>query len=95
VRDVIFDSIADGVFTVDEDWNITSFNRAADSVGRNAIPPVKPAGGMAFRPTENVPAPCSRAVTSDSELLASGDCINAITARLANRTFAMHPLTEL
>ena len=27
--DVILDSIADGVFTVDEDWFITSFNRAA------------------------------------------------------------------
>ena len=30
VREVILDSIADGVFTVDGDWNITSFNRAGD-----------------------------------------------------------------
>jgi len=29
---VILDSIADGVFTVDKDWNITSFNRAAERV---------------------------------------------------------------
>jgi len=32
VRDVILDSIADGVFTVDRDWNITSFNRAAEQI---------------------------------------------------------------
>jgi PAS domain S-box-containing protein len=31
-RDVILDSIADGVFTVDRDWNITSFNRAAEEI---------------------------------------------------------------
>ena len=31
-RDVILDSIADGVFTVDGDWNITSFNRAAEEI---------------------------------------------------------------
>jgi len=32
IREVILDSIADGVFTVDEDWNITSFNRAAEEI---------------------------------------------------------------
>jgi len=31
-RDVILDSIADGVFTVDKDWRITTFNRAAESI---------------------------------------------------------------
>lgn len=31
-RDIILDSIADGVFTVDEDWRITSFNRAAEEI---------------------------------------------------------------
>ena len=30
--DPILDSIADGVFTVDEAWNITSFNRAAEHI---------------------------------------------------------------
>lgn len=30
--EVILDSIADGVFTVDLDWNITSFNRAAERI---------------------------------------------------------------
>lgn len=30
--DPILDSIADGVFTVDKDWNITSFNRAAEII---------------------------------------------------------------
>ncbi len=29
---IILDSIADGVFTVDSDWNITSFNRAAEGI---------------------------------------------------------------
>ena len=39
IRSIILDSIADGVFTVDGDWNITSFNRAAEEitgVGREA-----------------------------------------------------------
>lgn len=31
-RDIILDSIADGVFTVDGDWKITSFNRAAERI---------------------------------------------------------------
>ncbi|MGB2821501.1 MAG: sigma 54-interacting transcriptional regulator [Phycisphaerae bacterium] len=31
-RDVILDSINEGVFTVDRDWRITSFNRAAESI---------------------------------------------------------------
>ncbi|HON91287.1 MAG TPA: sigma 54-interacting transcriptional regulator [Sedimentisphaerales bacterium] len=30
--DIILDSIADGVFTVDKDWRITSFNRAAEQI---------------------------------------------------------------
>ena len=28
----ILESISDGVFTVDEDWKITSFNRAAEKI---------------------------------------------------------------
>ncbi len=31
-EDVILDSIAEGVFTVDSDWRITSFNRAAEKI---------------------------------------------------------------
>ena len=31
-RDIILDSIADGVFTVDREWRITSFNRAAEEI---------------------------------------------------------------
>ncbi|WP_425248291.1 sigma 54-interacting transcriptional regulator [Dissulfuribacter thermophilus] len=31
-QDIIVDSIADGVFTVDKDWRITSFNRAAEKI---------------------------------------------------------------
>lgn len=31
-RDIILDSIADGVFTVDRQWRITSFNRAAEKI---------------------------------------------------------------
>ena len=32
LTDVILDSIADGVFTVDGDWRVTSFNRAAEQI---------------------------------------------------------------
>jgi len=31
-QNIILDSIADGVFTVDHDWHITSFNRAAEKI---------------------------------------------------------------
>ena len=31
-RDIILDSINDGVFTVDDQWRITSFNRAAERI---------------------------------------------------------------
>jgi len=31
-RDVILDSVADGVFTVDDHWRITSFNRSAEQI---------------------------------------------------------------
>ncbi len=31
-QDIILDSITDGVFTVDHDWRITSFNRAAEEI---------------------------------------------------------------
>ncbi|MBW2558279.1 MAG: sigma 54-interacting transcriptional regulator [Deltaproteobacteria bacterium] len=31
-RDIILDSITDGVFTVDHEWRITSFNRAAEGI---------------------------------------------------------------
>ena len=30
--EIILDSIADGVFTVDREWRITSFNRAAEEI---------------------------------------------------------------
>ncbi len=32
IRDVILDSVADGVFTVDREWRVTSFNRAAEQI---------------------------------------------------------------
>ena len=31
-RDVILDSINEGVFTIDQDWRITSFNHAAERI---------------------------------------------------------------
>jgi PAS domain S-box-containing protein len=31
-RNVVLDSIADGVFTVDKEWRITTFNRAAEAI---------------------------------------------------------------
>ena len=34
VTEIILDSISDGVFTVDHDWRITSFNRAAERITR-------------------------------------------------------------
>ena len=32
VTAIILESISDGVFTVDHDWRITSFNRAAEAI---------------------------------------------------------------
>ena len=31
-RDVILESITEGVFTIDSNWRITSFNRAAEEI---------------------------------------------------------------
>ncbi|MBN2593350.1 MAG: sigma 54-interacting transcriptional regulator [Sedimentisphaerales bacterium] len=31
-RDIILDSIADGVFTIDKNWHITTYNRAAEEI---------------------------------------------------------------
>jgi PAS domain S-box-containing protein len=31
-RDIILDSIADGVFTIDKNWHITTFNKAAEEI---------------------------------------------------------------
>ena len=41
-RDVILDSITEGVFTVDPNWRITSFNRAAEEI--TGIPRAKAVG---------------------------------------------------
>ena len=41
-RDVILDSIMEGVFTVDSNWRITSFNRAAEEI--TGIPRAKAVG---------------------------------------------------
>ena len=43
---IILDSIADGVFTVDNNWDITSFNRAAESI--TGIPSKKAIGQKCF-----------------------------------------------
>ncbi|MBE9571029.1 MAG: PAS domain-containing protein, partial [Proteobacteria bacterium] len=32
VTDVILESVSDGVFTVDHEWRITSFNHAAEEI---------------------------------------------------------------
>ena len=42
---IIFDSIGEGVFTVNLDWCITSFNRAAEKI--TGIPKHKPLDGCA------------------------------------------------
>jgi PAS domain S-box-containing protein len=31
-RDIILDSITDGVFTIDKKWHITTFNKAAEEI---------------------------------------------------------------
>jgi len=31
-KDIILDSITDGVFTIDRQWQITSFNHAAEKI---------------------------------------------------------------
>jgi len=32
MTDIILESISDGVFTVDDHWHVTSFNRAAETI---------------------------------------------------------------
>ena len=52
VTEIILESISDGVFTVDHDWRITSFNQAAERITR--IPGRKPwenTVGKCFGPT--------------------------------------------
>ena len=44
--DAIMESLADGVFTVDTDWNITFFNRAAGRI--TGIPPDKALGSKCW-----------------------------------------------
>ena len=44
---IILDSIAEGVFTIDLDWRITSFNRAAEKI--TGIKKMRPSGGIAGR----------------------------------------------
>ena len=46
VQEVILDSIADGVFTVNADWDITSFNRAAERI--TGIPEEEAIGQKCF-----------------------------------------------
>ncbi len=42
IREVIRDSLAEGVFTVDKDWRITTFNRAATEI--TGVPPEEAIG---------------------------------------------------
>ena len=42
VTDIILESISDGVFTVDHEWRITSFNRAAEEI--TGVPRVEAVG---------------------------------------------------
>jgi PAS domain S-box-containing protein len=44
--EAILESISDGVFTVDKDWRITSFNRAAEEI--TGIPRVEALGRLCF-----------------------------------------------
>ena len=42
VQNVILDSISDGVFTVDKNWRVTTYNRAAEQI--TGIPQEKAIG---------------------------------------------------
>jgi PAS domain S-box-containing protein len=45
ILSTILDSITEGVFTIDSDWRITSFNRAAEKI--TAIPRERAIGAEA------------------------------------------------
>ena len=49
---IILDSITDGVFTVDLDWRITSFNRAAEKI-------------TGIRKSEAIGRPCFEVLRAD------------------------------
>jgi PAS domain-containing protein len=52
VTRIILESISDGVFTVDHNWKITSFNRAAEEItGISGKKPSAGTAGKCFAPT--------------------------------------------
>ena len=48
--EAILESISDGVFTVDLDWRITSFNRAAEEIMTYSTPTCRPCRSASPRP---------------------------------------------
>lgn len=73
-KDIILDSIADGVFTVDHEWRVTSFNRAAERI-------------TGVRKDEAIGRPCKEVLKAD---VCEKGCILRETMRsgksIVNRT---------
>jgi PAS domain-containing protein len=55
---IIFDSISDGVFTVDQDCRITAFNRAAETISGFSLSAAGAAVASAAVPTPLAPNAC-------------------------------------
>ena len=64
-RDPILDSITDGVFTVDMEWRVTSFNRAAEQITGVRAPGHRPAL-LRRVPRQHLRRPCALRHTLDT-----------------------------
>ncbi len=73
-RDIILDSITEGVFTVDREWRITSFNRAAEEI--TGIPRDSAIG-----------QPCKDILRAN---ICEGDCALAETIRTGESIIGRH-----
>ena len=68
--EAILESISDGVFTVDKDWRITSFNRAAEEITDGFGRRTAPAGVRVYNPAFDVtPARLIAAIVTERGII--------------------------
>lgn len=86
--DPILDSIADGVFTVDKDWNITSFNRAAEHI--TGVPRQKAIGSKCWEVFHA--EICERDCLLKKTIKTNKPCVNKVV-RILRKSGASTPIS--